>query len=275
MQSADAAFRAGHAAMEQNNLALAHTEFAKVVQLVPNVAAGHSALGAVLYAEGNPAAAVAELEQARTIDPKDDAATLNLALSYSQLGSYDKALPLFRQLDTAQTQFSPSDLAAYARALDATGDPETARTKLAQALTQVPNSATLHDAMGTILAEQNKLSDARPEFDRAIALEPNLTSAHLHLGSLLLVQQSYPEAIAEFQKTAALAPNDLQSNLQLGRALAAAGQDDAAVAVLRHARELDPTSIDAKYTLALTLQSAGQTKEAIPLFKDTVAARPS
>src|SRR5277367_209102 len=126
VQSASEAFRAGHAAMEQNDLALAHTEFAKVVQLVPQVAAGHSALGAVLYAEGNPAAAVPELEQAHTLDPKDDTATLNLALSYAQLGSYDKALPLFRQLDTAQTQFAPTDLAAYARTLDATGDPESA-----------------------------------------------------------------------------------------------------------------------------------------------------
>src|SRR5271166_4004216 len=102
VQSADAAFRAGHAAMDQNNLALAHTEFAKVVQLVPQVAAGHSALGAVLYAEGNAAAAVLELEQAHALDPKDDNATLNLGLSYAQLGSFEKALPLFRQLDSAQ-----------------------------------------------------------------------------------------------------------------------------------------------------------------------------
>ena len=49
----------------------------------------------------------------------------------------------------------------------------------------------------------------------------------------------------------------------------------AAVTVLRHAQELDSASIDAKYALALALQSAGQAKEAIPLFQDTVAARPS
>src|SRR5271170_5009774 len=194
VQSADAAFRAGHAAMDQNNLALAHAEFAKVVQLVPQVAAGHSALGAVLYAEGNPAAAVTELEQAHSLDPKDDTATLNLALSYSALGAYDKALPLFRQLDAAQTRFSSGDLAAYARTLDAAGDPESARAKLAAALTQDPNNAPLHDALGTVLAEQNRLADARPELERALALDPNLTSAHLHLGSLLLVQQNYPEA---------------------------------------------------------------------------------
>ena len=48
-----------------------------------------SALGAVaLYAEGNPSAAVHELEQAHsTADPNDLIATLNLAISYSQLGA--------------------------------------------------------------------------------------------------------------------------------------------------------------------------------------------
>ena len=85
VEAATLAFRAGHAAMEQNDLAVAHTEFAKVVQLLPRVAAGHSALGAVLYAEGNPSAAVTELEQAHSLDPNDTTATLNLALSYSQL----------------------------------------------------------------------------------------------------------------------------------------------------------------------------------------------
>src|ERR1700757_3082658 len=69
--AATEAFRAGRAAMEQNDLTLAHAEFAKVVKLAPNVAAGHSALGAVLYAEGKPSAAVPELEKAHSLDPKD------------------------------------------------------------------------------------------------------------------------------------------------------------------------------------------------------------
>ncbi len=105
VQSANEAFRAGHAAMEQNNLVLAHTEFAKVVQLLPQVAAGHSALGAVLYAEGNPSAAVPELEQAHSLDPSDTTATLNLALSYSQLSAYNKALPLFQSSKPPASSF--------------------------------------------------------------------------------------------------------------------------------------------------------------------------
>ena len=107
VEAATLAFRAGHAAMEQNNLVLARTEFSKVVQLLPRVAAGHSALGAVLYAEGNPSAAVPELEQAHSLDPNDLIATLNLALSYSQLGAYNKSLPLFQQLESLQRPAFP------------------------------------------------------------------------------------------------------------------------------------------------------------------------
>lgn len=72
----------------------------------PRVAAGHSALGAVLYAEGNPSAAVPELEQAHSLDPNDLIATLNLALSYYQLGAYNKSLPLFQQLESSSVQLS-------------------------------------------------------------------------------------------------------------------------------------------------------------------------
>ena len=76
LKAADAAFRAGSAAYQQNDLPTAHAQFAKLVHLAPNVAAGHTAFGTVLLAEGNAHAAAAELEQARKLDPQDINATL-------------------------------------------------------------------------------------------------------------------------------------------------------------------------------------------------------
>ncbi len=70
LKAADDAFRAGSIAYQQNDLRTAHAQFAKLVQLAPNVAAGHTAFGTVLLAEGNARAAVAELEHARKLDPE-------------------------------------------------------------------------------------------------------------------------------------------------------------------------------------------------------------
>ena len=85
LKLADEAFRAGSAAYLRNDLHSAHIQFAKLVQLAPAVAAGHTAFGTVLLAEGDARSAVKQLELARGLDPRDAGATLNLALAYSQL----------------------------------------------------------------------------------------------------------------------------------------------------------------------------------------------
>src|ERR1700712_2153221 len=95
VQSAGDAFRAGSSYFAQGDFAHAHAEFAKVVRLTPKVAAGHSAYGAVLLAEGNAAAALIELELAHRLDPNDATATINLATAYSKQQRYKEALVCF------------------------------------------------------------------------------------------------------------------------------------------------------------------------------------
>jgi Flp pilus assembly protein TadD len=55
LKDADAAFRAGLAARESGNLELARTKFSEAVNLQPQIAEGHEALGAVLVEMGKPA----------------------------------------------------------------------------------------------------------------------------------------------------------------------------------------------------------------------------
>src|SRR5262245_50114051 len=111
IQTADAAFRAGYAALMRKDLAVAHSEFAKVVHLAPQLATGHSAFGAVLLAEGNNAAAIIELEKAHTLDPRDNNAAINLATAYSRHNSFQQSVTLFRTLETAKVQLPPDALA--------------------------------------------------------------------------------------------------------------------------------------------------------------------
>src|SRR5438128_1068354 len=110
IKSADVAFRAGYAAMAKGDLTQAHAEFAKVVRLVPRVAAGHSAYGAVLLAEGDSAAAIPELEQAHRLDAKDETATLNLAIAYSSQRRYSESVTTFRLLRPDTTFTSEASL---------------------------------------------------------------------------------------------------------------------------------------------------------------------
>jgi protein O-GlcNAc transferase len=283
LQAAKAAFRAGAAAYARNDLETAHAEFAKLVSLAPDVAAGHAAFGAVLLAENDPGAAMTELELAHKLDPQDAGAILNLALVYAQMRNYARSLAMFQLLDSpaagATPALSPEAAIAYATALTATAQPAAAQRQLERAVLVSPDNASLHDALGAVLAQQGQYDPAKSEFQQAIALDPRLPAAHYHLGSLFLNRNDAADAVLELTQASTLSAGNVLYMIQLGRALRAAGQDERAVQILQHAVELDPASIDpasidARYELALALQSSGNVQQALPLFRQVVAARP-
>lgn len=194
LKAAEAAFRAGSAAYQQNDLPTAHAQFAKLIHLAPNVAAGHTAFGTVLLAEGNARAAAAELERARQLDPHDNNATLNLALAYAQLHAYAKSIAMFELADQTLT---PDATIAYATALVATSQPTAAQSQLEKVLSTNPDNPALHDTLGTVLAQQEHYDDAASQLRQAITLDPNLASAHYHLGSIFLVVHDPTNAVTE------------------------------------------------------------------------------
>ena len=278
VKEAEDAFRAGSAAYLQNDLLSAHIQFAKVVKLAPEVAAGHSAFGTVLLAEGDLAYAADQLELAHRLAPQNSDATLNLAIAYSQLHQYQKSVQMFQLLDGTKSDatqaLTPQVSIAYAAALAATGEPAEAQKQLEAALTSAPDNAALHDSLGTILAQQQNYTDATAHFQRAISLDPSLASAHYHLGSVSLNQGNPASAVSELTKASDLAKENVEYVLQLGRALRANDQEEAALTVLRHALAVDPASTDIQYELALTLQANDNPREALPLFEQVVSARP-
>jgi protein O-GlcNAc transferase len=280
LEQADTAFRAGYAAMARNDLATARKDFETAVRLAPQIEEGHSALGIVLYQLGELPQAIVELEKARTTKPDDTAAVTNLALAYEQSGAPDKAIPLFRQaeLQSASAKppatLAPLELAAFARALAASGKPDEAIEKMHSAVVGDDSNAELHDALGSLFAQQKQWPQAQNEFERAVELNPNLPAAHLHLGVTLESTQQVDAAVEQLRLATQLAPNDAVAHMESGRALAMANQDDAAQSAFKRALELNPSLIDATYQLALTLQRAGDEQQAIPLFRKTIEAQP-
>src|ERR1700739_1863429 len=109
---ADAAYRAGQAALAQRDLKGAETDFEEVVRLAPQAEQGHSALGAVLASLGHTQEGIRELQKALAMNPNDSSAQMNLALAYSQTGSGAKALPLFAKIE-AGAKLQNSQLPSY------------------------------------------------------------------------------------------------------------------------------------------------------------------
>jgi protein O-GlcNAc transferase len=278
LKKADAAYRAGQAALAQRDLNAAQADFEQVVKLAPQAEQGHSALGAVLVSRGLVKEGIYELEKALAIKSTDDTAQINLAMAYEQIGFPGKALPLFSKCEAGarlQKRTLPSyALAGYARSLAANHQTGLAVTKMKAALAVDSQNAALHDELGSLYAQQKDWTHAQGEFAAAIELNPNLAVAHLHLG-LAMRARDEKGGISELMQAAQLAPQDAMIALELGNALAADGKDAEAIPILQHALELEPGSTAASYQLALALQRTTRVQEAIVLLKKVIVADPN
>jgi protein O-GlcNAc transferase len=277
LKEADADYRAGVAALNRNDLKTAQSQFEAVTRLAPSAEQGHSALGAVLLREGQWPAGIRELEKALALKPGDFSAQMNLAMAYAQSGAAAKSIPLFAKIEAASNAerhpLPSAALAAYARALATAGQKTTATTKMKEALAAEPNSAELHDELGSLYAQQKNWPSAQQEFSEAIRLKDDFAEAHLHLGFVLQAEQN-AQAFGEWMQAYNLAPSNAQVALTVGKALADATQDEQAMPVLQHAFELAPASAEAAYQLAVVLQRTGHVPEAISLFKQVADADP-
>ena len=278
MKQADAAFRAGSAALSQNDLQAALTDFEKVVHLVPTWEPGYTNLGLVLLRMGKTQESVPKFEKALSLKPSDSAAQLNLAIAYEQLGQPTKELVLLARLDAAaraQKHALPADTSAmYAFALAATHQLPAAVMRMKQAVAADPQNAAYLDNLGSLYAMQKDWPNAEKSFRAAIAVKPSLPSAHLHLGMALQAQQR-PGGAEELNAAYQLDPENPIINLELGRLLATEGNDQQAIQLLQHAHALMPQSADAAYQLGLALQRSNRPSEAIPLFENAAAADPN
>jgi tetratricopeptide (TPR) repeat protein len=265
------------AALSRNDLKTAESKFETVVKLAPAAEQGHSALGAVLVRIGQTAAGISELQKALSIKPDDSSAQMNLALAYEQNGSPAKALPLFAKVEsTANAERQPLPpyvVAAYIRALAATGESTVAISKMKEVVAQDPHSAELHDELGSLYAQARDWDHAEHEFSEAIGQNPGLAAAHLHLGFVFLAENK-STATNEWIKAYTLEPKDAKIALIVGKALADAGRDEQAVPILEQAHRLEPRSQATAYQLALVLQRVNKVQDAIQLFKSVVEAEP-
>ena len=278
LHQADAIYRAGTAALAQQDLATAQSDFEQVIRLIPNAEPAHVALGLVLVNRGQLQQGIHEYQLALALRKTDTTAQLNLAIAYQQLGQPAKAIPLFQQLETEarlrKQPLSAAVLSAHAHALASTGNLPQAALEMQAAIHADPRNPQLHDDLGSLDAQQRSWGSARQEFSAAIQLDPQLAAAHLHLG-LALQALNQPGSLQELLQARTLAPDNPVIALELGKAYAASGQDDQAVPLFQQALSLNPQSLDAMSQLALAYQRTNRPQDAIDLLRKVLDADPT
>ena len=263
LQKADAAFRAGYAAMQAGKLQEARQDFADTVALAPQLPEAHVALGAILVQLKRPEQAIPELEKALKLKPGDATAVLNLVLADEAIG---KKLAVQGKLADAEVQIQKGIAALSALSSDAQGQD----TVIAQA-------AELQDVLGSLLAQQKRWAEAETAFREAMRIAPKeeAAAAHMHLGAVLLEEKQYDSALVELNKAVESVPGNAMAQFQLGRGLAAAGKDEEAVPHLEGALKLAPALPGGVLELAMAEQRLGKQAESIPIFERALVQEPN
>jgi tetratricopeptide (TPR) repeat protein len=146
-------------------------------------------LGMALYSRGNYDEAVKALLRAADLSPSDPRCYFFLSKAYdSSPGQADEVIQRFRRFAELQPKNARA-LYYYAmslwkgkRAQDAALDINQIGSLLKSAVALDPKLPEAHLQLGNLYSDQNKYSDAVPEYERALELNADLADAHYRLG---------------------------------------------------------------------------------------------
>ena len=188
-------------------------------------------------ANGRPAAAVAALKQALTLDPELVPAHHNLGMALEELGRLDEAETAYRDA----LRLDPVCVAALnslGDLLQRRGRLEEARQCFQGALSINP-TRLLYTRFGTVLWKLGDSAGALQAFERSVAGGSSSAEAYYNLGSAQLESGRFDEAIHSAREALRLRPEFPEALLLCAAALAATGAVDAGAALLqRSARYL-------------------------------------
>ncbi len=142
----------------------------------------------------------------------------------------------------------------------------------AQALATAP-SAMAHASVGSLLAEQGRISDAISHYEAGLRLNPRSGRIHSALGVELSKQGRLAEAISHDEEAVRLMPDAAFSYNNLGAALAARGRTDEAIERYRQALQRLPSYAEAHNNLGRALADKGRPAEAIEHYREALRLR--
>ena len=230
--------RAGMANEHTGDHKGAERAYRRGLEVAPDNAELHNALGWTLFQDGRTVEAVAEYRRALTTNSGNAKAHNNLALALVELG----------QLEEAATQFKAS--------------------------LAVEPKAEIYSDLGFTMARLGEANEALADFQKALALDPNCASAHFNLAVTSVQSGDFATAEAHYRKALPGRPS-AETHNGLGFVLARQGREDEAIDEFRKAIDLNPKFTPAYNNLAEALVKQGKLEEAETYYRRSLAEKPS
>jgi tetratricopeptide (TPR) repeat protein len=126
--------------------------------------------------------AMDKLKQALRIDPRNDAAYVDLGFCYGVLRDGDTAIDMYHKA----TELNPSgsNFLELADVYMRVGDSEDALLAANAGLVKDPDNARLYNAKGMALNDLQRFDEAEEAWEKALRLNPNLRVAQVNLDAL-------------------------------------------------------------------------------------------
>ena len=254
--------------------------YRKAVELDPNHASAHYALGMALTRMGKEQQAVSEFEKAARLMPKNVLPLIALGEHYYRKNDLDKSLQYFNKalevspgnptlhLLRGLVHEKKKDLAAMVADLEqavkgnpeltaawirlgmvyqAKGEKEKARNAYLHVIERDEKNWVAFNNLAWMAAESGEdLDRALRWADKARLLQPQSHAVYDTLGWVYRARKEYPKAIVSLERALKLQPNAVDSHYHLGVTLVDAGRKEEARRHLKKVIELAPGSAMAR-----------------------------
>ena len=239
-------------------------DFAGAAKAYASVATGTPEYAQAVYLSGIAAQdmgdhprAIAFLEQAQQLSPKQALIPFQLALSHNVLGTLTQALTCYRQALALDPQYVQA-LCNLGNLLKRTGDFAEAIHCYRRALTLAPQAAQIHYNLGVLYQELFKPEPAIECFRQAVRLEPNYAAAYNNLGVVLSEAGQLGESIACYKKAQKLDPHFAEAFYNLHAVLLTPEDLAPAIRCLEQAYKIAPLNDNYRFFLGMLHAHSGQ-----------------
>ncbi len=178
--------------------------------------------------------AIADYDQAISLDPKDAHSYDNRGSAYNSKGEYDRAIADYDQA----IRLDPRHASAYngrGNSYNYKGDFDRAITDYDQAIRLDPKYALAYNNRGLAYVRKGNFPAAFADYDRAIGLKPDLTIAYLGRARAYLQDGKIDRAFADIGKALRLDSNDPENFVSRAQIYEAKGLKELAILDYRDA----------------------------------------
>ena len=254
-----------------------YTEAATLAQTItarfPFYGVGWKAWGVALRQAGRGSDALASLQNAASLLPRDAEAHSNLGAVLQDVGRLDEAIASYRQA----LQIEPDFLEVHynlGNALHELGRLVEAEASYRWVIQAEPNFAEAHSNLGGTLHDMGRLNEAEASFRRALQIAPSLAEIHNNLGNTLKDLNRLAEAEASYNRALQIKPDYAEALCNLGNTLQELGRPGEAEISYRRALQIKPDYAEALGNLGGTLQELGRPDEAEASYKRALQIKP-